>query len=158
MDRLDRLIINSIQEGFPIESRPYDALADRINKAHGLNIDGTELLSRVKALKAGGYIRRLGAVFNARNLGYSSTLCAARVPEDKIDQFGDLVNQSPQVTHNYLRSDDLNIWFTYTSGSPEELPAFLDGLKRATGIDEIYVLESEKLFKIKVGFQLPDKA
>jgi DNA-binding Lrp family transcriptional regulator len=140
-----------------VESRPYQALADRINQAHHLALTGEELLARVNSLKAGGYIRRLGAVFNARNLGYTSSLCAARVPEDTIERFAELVNQSPQVTHNYLRSDDLNVWFTFTSDQPEALPEFLKKLRRETAVEEIHILEAEQLFKIKVGFTLRDE-
>lgn len=157
LDHIDRLILNSIQEDFPVESRPYQALAERINQAHRLSLTGDDVLGRVTNLKKNGYIRRLGAVFNARELGYNSTLCAARVPQDKVETFAARVNQAPQVTHNYLRSDELNVWFTFTSETQEELFNFLGKLKQETGVEEIHILESEKLFKIKVGFQLRDK-
>ena len=39
---------------------------------------------------------------------------------------------------------------------PPVPPDFLEDLKRDTGVEEIYVLESERLFKIKVGFTLAD--
>ncbi len=154
LDHIDRLIINSIQKNFPVESRPYEALAARLAAESGLALTGEELLARVKALKEAGYIRRLGAVFDARKLGCVSSLCAARVPGDRIEAFAAKVNEAPQVTHNYLRSDDLNVWFTFTAEKPDELPAFLEKLRRDTGVAEIFVLESEKLFKIKVDFKL----
>ena len=156
LDRLDRLILNSIQLDFPVVSRPYDALAQRLNEEHQLELSGQEVYERVLALKHDGFIRRLGAVFNARALGYSSTLCAAKVPEGKLDVFSRIVNNAPEVTHNYLRNNELNAWFTFTTNRPEYLTEFLERLKRESGVDEVYVLESEKLFKIKVNFQFSE--
>lgn len=157
LDRLDRLILNTIQDGFPVAARPYQVLAERLRAEHeGLELSEDEVWRRVSALRQGGFIRRLGAIFNAGPLGYRSTLCAARVPEDKLVLFSGLVNQAPQVTHNYLRSDGLNIWFTFTSDRPRDLSNFLDWLKAESGVREIHVLESEKMFKIKVDFQFSD--
>lgn len=156
LDRLDRLILNTIQGGFPVDTQPYQVLAERLNAEHNLELSGHEVWTRVAAMKRNGFIRRLGAIFNAGPLGYRSTLCAARVPEDKLMLFSGLVNQAPQVTHNYLRSDNLNIWFTFTSDQPLELSNFLTWLKAESGVEEVHVLESEKLFKIKVDFKFSD--
>jgi len=153
LDRLDRLILNTIQDGFPIDPRPYRVLAERLNAEEGLELTENEIQSRVTDMKRRGFIRRLGAIFNAGPLGYRSTLCAARVPADKLERFSQLVNQAPEVTHNYLRSDDLNVWFTFTADQPRELTNFLRILKTESGVEEVYVLESEKLFKIKVDFK-----
>ena len=156
LDRLDKLILNAIQRDFPVEARPYAVLAERLNREHEVTLTEDELWSRVKALKDDGFIRRLGAVFNAAPLGYRSTLCAARVPKDKLAAVAALVNAAPEVTHNYLRSDELNLWFTFSTNRPEDLPAFLDRIKGQTGIDELHVLDSEKLFKIKVDFKFSE--
>ncbi|MDR0882399.1 MAG: Lrp/AsnC family transcriptional regulator [Candidatus Adiutrix sp.] len=153
LDRPDRLILNSIQENFPVASRPYQALAERINAAHQQSLTEEEVHARVMALKKGGFIRRLGAVFNAGPLGYYSTLCAARVAPERLELFSGLVNRAPQVTHNYLRSGGLNVWFTFTANSPEDLDVFLAGLERDSGVEDILTLEAARLFKIKVNFQ-----
>ena len=158
LDRLDRLILNVIQRDFPVAARPYQVLADRLNDQDRLSLTEAEVLDRVSGLKKRGFIRRLGAVFNAASLGYRSTLCAARVPEKSVEAFSALVNRSPQVTHNYLRSDELNVWFTFTAAAPSELTDFLEGLKRESGISDIQVLESEKLFKIKVDFKFKEQS
>ncbi len=152
LDRLDRLILNAIQSDFPIAPRPYQILAERLNETHLLELTETEVWSRVAALKQGGFIRRLGAVFNAGPLGYRSTLCAAKVPPDRLERFSALVSQAPQVTHNYLRTDEVNAWFTFTGEPSESVDDFLDHLKQESGVEEIHILESEKLFKITVTF------
>lgn len=153
LDRLDRLILNAIQSGFPVAPRPYRLLAEQLERDLDLPLSEDEVWRRVKALKSNGFIRRIGGVFNAGPLGYRSTLCAAKVPADKLESFSRLVNQAPQVTHNYLRSDELNVWFTFSSDRPEALGLFLADLKRQSGVEEIHVLEAEKLFKIKVDFK-----
>ena len=153
LDHLDRLILNALQSDFPVAARPYAVLAERLNAAHGLRLGEEEIFERVLAMRRDGFLRRLGAVFNARALGYHSTLCAAWVPEDKLEIFSELTAQAPQITHNYLRSGELNAWFTFTADQPEELEAFLARLRAEAGLENIYRLEAERVFKIKVDFQ-----
>ena len=155
LDRLDKLILNTIQRNFPVESRPYATLAERLRE-QGEELTEDQVWSRVKALRDNGFIRRLGAVFNAAPLGYRSTLCAARVPEERLEAVAALVNAAPEVTHNYLRTDELNLWFTFTTNRPADLPAFLDKIRTQTGVGDLHVLDSEKLFKIKVDFKFSD--
>ncbi|WP_249175408.1 Lrp/AsnC family transcriptional regulator, partial [Clostridium tyrobutyricum] len=45
-----------------------------------LYIDEVEVIERINKLKEEGIIRRIGGIFNSKKLGYTSTLCAARVP------------------------------------------------------------------------------
>lgn len=63
-------------------------------------------------MRESGLIRRLGANFQSAKLGFRSTLCAAKVPEEQLEQFIAEVNAIPGVTHNYLRNHSYNIWFT----------------------------------------------
>ena len=79
MDEIDRKILNRIQDDFPLESRPWDVLGEE------LDLPGADVLARVKVLFQAGLIRRLGASWNSRALGFYSTLCAARVDPGKLD-------------------------------------------------------------------------
>ena len=153
LDHLDRLILNAAQSDFPVAARPYAVLAERLNRTAGLKLTEEDVHARFLALRREGIVRRLGAVFNARDLGYQSTLCAARVPADKLALFRNLTDQAPQITHNYLRAGEMNAWFTFTCRGPEDLDEFLTRLKEETGLAEVLVLEAEKTFKIKVDFQ-----
>ena len=89
MDDIDRTIINEIQSAFPISPRPYLELGER------LHLSESEVFNRVKRLKREGVIRRIGGNFDSRKLNFTSTLCAARVPDDKIDRFVEVVNGFP---------------------------------------------------------------
>ena len=148
MDDIDRNIINEIQSDFPITPRPYHELGRR------LNLSESEVIKRVKRLKEGGIIRRIGGNFNSRRLNFTSTLCAAKVPEEKIDRFVRVVNSYPGVTHNYLRNHDYNIWFTFIAPNMPTVENSLKEISEATGVIEIHNLPAVKIFKIKVDFEV----
>jgi len=147
MDETDRELLNQIQTDFPIDSRPYRVLAQQFG------LTETEVIERIGRLRESGVIRRIGGNFPAKKMGYTSTLCAARVPEEKFDTFMEVVNQYPEVTHNYRRDHDINVWFTFISPSMEEIEQSLAEIVKATGVKEIYNLPAEKLFKISVDFR-----
>jgi DNA-binding Lrp family transcriptional regulator len=148
MDAIDRKIINAIQSDFPISPKPYQELGER------LRLPEDEILERIKALKAAGIIRRIGGNFHSRKLHYTSTLCAARVPEDKIESFVAVVNRYPGVTHNYLRRNDYNVWFTFIAPSMSSIEKALKEISVKTGVEEIYSLPAVRMFKIKVDFEV----
>jgi DNA-binding Lrp family transcriptional regulator len=148
LDDLDRAILNEIQSHFPIVSRPYAEVGQRVGASEA------EVLARVQALTEAGIIRRLGANFTSRKLGYTSTLCAAQVPEAKLDHFVTVVNRYPGITHNYLRRHHYNVWFTLIAESEERLTEILEEISRATGVPEILSLPAQEIFKIRVDFPL----
>jgi siroheme decarboxylase len=147
-DDINRAILNSTQSDFPLTPRPYLTIAEDL----GLSED--DVLNRLKRLKKEGFIRRIGGNFVPEKLGFISTLCAARVPEDKIDSFAAIVNRYPGVTHNYQRNNEFNIWFTFIAPSMEEINENLDGIRLETGINDIINLPATKVFKIKAQFDL----
>jgi siroheme decarboxylase len=146
LDREDRLILNEIQRNFPITHRPYLALARK------LGLREKEVLERVEKLREKGVIRRLGASFGARAMGFTSTLCAARVPQEKIEEFVSVVNAYPGVTHNYERDGEYNVWFTLIAPSRRRVDQILARISRKTGIKGILNLPAARIFKIAVDF------
>lgn len=151
LDEIDRGILNLIQSEFPLDERPYQVLGRR------LELDEADVLERVRRMRREGVIRRIGGNFTSSRLGYASTLCAAKVPEDKFENFMDCVNQYDGVTHNYRREHDLNVWFTFIAPSIEDIEEKLGEISRTTGVEEIYNLPAEKTFKIKVDFKFDDE-
>lgn len=148
MDPIDRAIINEIQSDFPIASRPYFELGTRLGCAE------EEVFDRIKGLREKGIIRRIGGNFHSGKLNFASTLCAARVPEEKIDHFVEVVNRYPGVTHNYLRNHDYNVWFTFIAPDMDDIEGFLKEISQTTGIGEIFNLPAVKMFKIRVDFEV----
>ena len=146
LDKADRLILNEIQRNFPVRHRPFLALARK------LQVKEKELLQRVQRLKKVGIIRRTGASFSAGAVGFTSTLCAAKVPQGKIEKFVAVVNTYPGVTHNYEREGDFNLWFTLIAPSPKKINQILTEISARTGVKKILNLPALKTFKIAVDF------
>lgn len=139
-------LLDRLQSGFPLVPRPYQALAEELGATPG------DVFRAIRWLNARGTIRRLGASFDSRSLGYASTLCAVRVPEDRVDEAAAIINSYPGVTHNYLREDDYNLWFTLAAGSQEQLASLIREIRERTGIDDMLDLPALKTYKIDVGF------
>jgi DNA-binding Lrp family transcriptional regulator len=148
LDDEDRAILNRIQSDFPITPRPYLAIAE------ALGLSEQAVIDRVRRLKQAGIIRRIGGNFVPGKLGYVSTLCAARVPPEKLGRFTAAVNRHPGVTHNYLRENAFNVWFTFIAPSREEIEASLRQISAETGITEILNLPATKVFKIRAQFDV----
>ena len=148
IDDINRAILNSIQSDFPLTPRPYLAIAEDL----GLTED--DVLDRLNRLKKEGIIRRIGGNFVPEKLGFISTLCAARVPEDKIDLFAKIVNRYPGVTHNYQRNNEFNIWFTFIAKDMSVIESALEEISEKTGVEDILSLPAVRTFKIKVDFEV----
>ena len=148
MDDIDKGILNEIQSDFPVISLPFRELGKR------LNLSELEIIERIKRLKEEGIIRRIGGNFQSGRLNFASTLCAAKVPEEKIARFVEVVNRYPGVTHNYLRNDAYNIWFTFIAEDMAYIVNALKDISEETGVSEILNLPAVKMFKIKVDFEV----
>jgi DNA-binding Lrp family transcriptional regulator len=148
LDPLDRAILNEIQSHFPLAARPYAEMGRRVGASE------EEVLARVKNMHDSGVIRRIGANFTSRKLGYTSTLCAARVSPEKLEHFAAVVNRYPGVTHNYLRKHRFNVWFTLIAESTDRLAEILEEISKASGVEEILSLPAQEIFKIKVDFPM----
>lgn len=152
LDQQDQQILNEIQQGFPVVSRPYQTIGQKL----GLSED--EVFKRVSSLRETGLIRRLGGVFDSKKLGYASTLCAVSVPEELIDSAAEIINQYEGVTHHYLRDHHYNLWFTLIMESKSLLKETLNDLEERLSevINDCSLirLPARKTFKIKVQFKI----
>jgi DNA-binding Lrp family transcriptional regulator len=148
MDSIDKKILNIIQKDFPVVAEPFKAVAEK------LCLGEDEVLRRIKNLKDEGIIRRIGAVFDSKKMGFVSTLCAARVPEEKLKAFVEVVNSYAGVTHNYRRSHEYNVWFTFIAPDEETLQKSLAEIRDKTGITDIISMSAARTFKIDATFEL----
>ncbi|MEN6317647.1 MAG: AsnC family transcriptional regulator [Syntrophaceae bacterium] len=148
MDTIDKKILNIIQKDFPVVAEPFKEVAEKV----GISED--EVLERIGRLKQEGIIRRIGAVFDTRKLGFVSTLCAAKVPEERLKAFVEVVNSYAGVTHNYRRTHEYNVWFTFIAPDEETLKKSLAEIRDKTGITDILSMSSTRTFKIDATFEL----
>lgn len=150
MDSINTQLLDRIQRNFPISSTPYYDIAQE------LGLTEAEVISRIKQLKEAGYIRRIGGIFDSRRLGYKSTLCAMKVPPERVEEVAEAINQCSGVTHNYLRNHEYNLWFTLIAPSVEEIENTLESLMKECRINDLLNLPSVNMFKINVDFNLKE--
>lgn len=149
MDALDRQLLNRLQKGLPLVPRPFEALGQE------LGIGEAEALERTRQLKAQGVIRRLGGIFDSRNLGFQSTLVALQVPQERIQEAATVINAYSEVTHHYLRNHErYNLWFTLIAPSEARIEEILAEISRRITPTAIRSLPAKRLFKIQVDFSL----
>ena len=148
MDEIDKKILNILQKEFPLVEQPFLVVAEKCD------ISEDETIRRVQKMKEQGIIRRIGAVFDGAKLGRVSTLCAARVPEEEINGFVQIVNANKNVTHNYRRDNEYNIWFTVSAATAGELEEFLKDVKKKTGVEDILDMRAVRTFKINASFDV----
>ena len=146
LDDKDKRIINHIQSDFPICEQPYAAIGE------ALGMSEAEVIQRVSSLKESGIIRRIGGNFSPEKVGFFSTLCGAKVPVDDLESFAEVVNSYRGVTHNYIREDDFNVWFTFIEASVATIEKNLAEIAEKTGIQEIYNFPATHVFKIRAEF------
>jgi len=60
-----------------------------------------------------------------------------------VARFAEAVNRHPGVTHNYLRENAFNVWFTFIAPSMEEIEAKLSEISAETGVTDILNLPAD---------------
>lgn len=127
MDQVDRAIINGLQGGLPLSERPYLEAAQRF----GIGED--ELIARLGRLLADGVLTRVGPLFQIERMGGSFTLAALQAPVDEFDRIAQIVNNLPEVAHNYARAHALNMWFVLATETPAAIESVIARIERETG-------------------------
>lgn len=148
LENLDNRILDAVQSGFPVDARPFAALGEK------LGIEENILIERLKEMKDGGTVRRFGAIFDSRRLGYKSTLVGLRIPdESRIPEVAAVINTFDEVTHNYQRGDSFNLWFTLIAESEQRIGEILGRIEALEPVAEVRNLPALALYKIKAQFR-----
>lgn len=106
IDQRDRELLNALQGEIPLASTPFAIVGQTIDMSE------KEVIKRTERLKREGLVRLIAGQFDMHALGYRSSLVAARVAPEHIDEAAAVVNAHPGVTQNYRRNHDFNLWFT----------------------------------------------
>jgi len=146
LDDIDGKLLNSIQVDFPLDREPFCALGLR------LGISSGEVIHRIERLKAKGIVRLIGPVFDARSLGYQTTLVAMKVAESRLDRAAQVISEHPGVSHGYQRDNNLNVWFTLSLPSTVDIQSELRELNGLIGAEATIDLPALRVFKIVAYF------
>ena len=144
----DKELLNRLQSNIPICSRPFAKMAA------DLGTDEDKIISRIRELKAAGYLRRIGTFFNSNNLGYVGTLVALKVSPNEIAPVAEAVNKYPEATHNYEREGKYNLWFTLLTRDASHESNILSEIRNLPGVEDMLKLKSNKKYKVNVQFNL----
>lgn len=148
LSALDKRILNRIQEDIPFEKKPWDILAGELDVKEDL------LLNRISLLKKKGMIRRISAVFSPGKINFTSTLAAVKTAPGNIARAAKKINSYPEVTHNYRRDGQYDLWFTLVAKNKKRIADILRQLKRNKDIEILSEFPAIKLFKINVRFPI----
>jgi DNA-binding Lrp family transcriptional regulator len=140
MDESDRRLINALQGGFPIAERPYAEIGEH------LGLDEDDVIARLERLLAAGVLSRFGPMYDAERLGGGLTLAAIAVPEGRFEEVAAIVNDFPEVAHNYRRTHELNMWFVLATERPERIRTALAEIAAATALPVIDLPKLEEYF------------
>jgi DNA-binding Lrp family transcriptional regulator len=151
LDYIDKKLLDIIQNQFPLSVEPYQDIASLLDTSE------ENVITRLKKLKDEKIIRRMGAIFDSRKIGYCSTLCAMIVPSNRVNEVAQIVNDYPGVTHNYLRDDEYNMWFTITARTQSAIDKITSEIQEKSDIRSLINLPAVHTFKIEVKFPMLDE-
>jgi DNA-binding Lrp family transcriptional regulator len=146
----DRRLLNLLQSRFPLEERPFAAIAAEAGATED------EVLERTQWLLENRIVREITPIFDTTALGYNSMLVAAKVDPESPHRAAAVINEHPGVSHNYLRNHDFNLWFTIAT--PPDSKLGLDGtlelLARLSGAESMRQLPTLTMFKINMNLEM----
>ena len=146
LDEADKILLQILQDDFPLTTRPWDTLAK------GLGTTTEDVMRRVKRLKEKGVIRRIGPVLETDRVGLTArTLVLMKVPPEKMEEVAGIVNGFKEVTHNYERDHEYNLWFTLITPNQKRLKEALASIIDTTGIPRDDVLDLPVTERYKIG-------
>lgn len=148
LDDTDRRLLNLIQGEFPLTSEPFSALG------LALGVSGEQVIRRIEGLKAGGIVRYIGPLFDARSLGYHITLVAMRVAEQRLDEATQVVCEHPGVSHGYQRDHHFNLWFTLALPWERDIQDELGRLAGVLAAEAVLDLPVLRAFKLGTCFDV----
>jgi len=153
-NNIENEILYKMQTAFPMSQKPFKELAD------SLDISEQEALDIVAKNKQNKIIRQTSAIFDTKRLGYKSSLVAFKIEPKDIDTAVKVINAHPGVSHNYLRNNEFNVWFTLAVApdSKLSLEQTVEILKQKSNALEALILPTIKMFKIAVKMDTTGKA
>jgi len=147
MNAVERTVVNTLQDGFPITERPYAEAAE----AMGLSED--VLIDCLKALLDEKVLTRFGPVYHAERMGGGLMLAAMRVPAADFDRVAEQVNAFDEVAHNYEREHTFNMWFVLATESAEHLENVMAAIEKETGY-RVYAMPKVEEFYVGLRFEV----
>ncbi len=143
---IEKKLINRLQHDLPLVREPFVAIANE------LGLSETQVLGSLRSLQERGVITRFGPLFDITKKQGAISLCALKVPKDRFQEVTLLVNNYPQVAHNYQREHEWNMWFVLACKSQQELEETFNEIVKLSLCPGINCPKEQEFF---VGLNLP---
>jgi DNA-binding Lrp family transcriptional regulator len=115
----DLRLLEALQDGLPLDPRPYAALGARLGRSEA------DVITAIERLIGNGTIRRFGIIVRHHELGYcANAMVVWDVPDSEVATAGRQLAALPFVTLSYRRPRRLPDW-------PYNLFAMIHGRDRA---------------------------
>jgi len=145
----DKRLLAAIEDGLPLDPRPYACVAERLGTTEGTVID------RLAALRRDGLIRRFGVIVRHQELGYcANAMTVWDVPDEVVAEAGRQIAAMPDVTLCYRRPRRRPDWpynlFCMVHGRDRAaVEAAVDRITRDAGLERLprALLFSHRRFK-----------
>ena len=146
LEAADRALIRVLQDDLPVTARPFAWVAERAG------LDERTVLQRVRKLKDGGALRRLGAFLRHRQAGVGGNMMVAwEVPPERRERVGEGLAALPEVTHCYERPPFPGFPYTlYTmvhAESPEACRQVIARMAETVRVESYVVLATTRELK-----------
>lgn len=146
MTELEQRLVMELGDNFPIVSRPFAVIGER------LGMSEEEVIARVKEFIDRGIIRRLSVALRQQNVGFTANaMIVWKVPPERLDEVGNILASFPEVTHCYERETapgwPYNLYTMIHRPHREECLAIAARLSEAVGITEYQTLFSKQELK-----------
>jgi siroheme decarboxylase len=149
LDSTDLTLLDASQGDFPLVTRPFAALGERIGLSEG------EVLSRLRRLLEEGGLSRFGPILRSENLGGDRTLAAMKVPAERFEEVAAIVNANESVSHNYEREHEFNMWFVISSEDQADIDRVIAEIEEQTG-QSVINLPSLDEYKVDLRFEFQE--
>lgn len=146
IDAVDARLIDRLHGDFPLDERPFSAVAAEL----GLSED--EVIDRLREMLARGVLTRFGPLFQIERAGGRFVLAAMQVPPQRFDEVAALVNALPEVAHNYRRDHAFNMWFVVAAESQQAVDAAIARIEAETRLPVLAFPKEREYF---VELRLP---
>jgi len=137
----DSRLLKELASGLDISANPYKAIARRLCCQEQIILEHLDKLSSL------GIVRGINCMFDWSKLGFKNSLIAVKVNTKRSPKVIKFINSLGNVTHNYARSGEFNLWFTFTYKSNAQKIKVLDMLRKlqVERIVDLATLEKIKL-------------
>lgn len=140
-------LLDEFQRDFPLCSRPYAEIGER------LGLSEAEVIVTLRQCQARGTVSRVGATIVPGRVG-AATLAMMAVPDERLEAVAELVTSYSEVNHNYEREHEFNLWFVVTASSEARVQAVVREIERRARCGKVLELPMVESYHVDLGFGL----